>query len=237
MNKRVLIMTGASDIFRKNGIREGWGEDKSYYDVLDLTVPSKQRYAKKHNYDFLCLRSFGSDNKFGFKETQLGELRAIRAFENLEYYDVVAWIDADAIITNEDMSIEEFQIEEDVSFYASYDWMGKGSFSTGNFILQKTKYTQQFFDFFLQIAKQVDSEQTAFNAMYYQTNAKETMKVLECNFLNSFIAEIMETKSWATRNPISANCLWEEGNFLCHLGGIKNEERIDLLNTHFKKYI
>jgi hypothetical protein len=37
------------------------GSDQSMIDVLDLTLPSKQEYCKKHNYDLLALRSFAAD--------------------------------------------------------------------------------------------------------------------------------------------------------------------------------
>ncbi len=239
MSKRVLIMTGASDILRQNQI-PNWGEDGvSYYDVLDATNPSKIKYAKKHNYDFLCMRSFGSAPELQIKETEIGFLRTLAAFENLNKYDVVMWVDADAIITNQEMSIDKFPLEEDVTFYASYDWMGKGSFSTGNFIIQKTKHLSQFFHLFINIYKQINShEQDALNAMYYQTNANSTIKILECEYLNSFHEEIINTPTWSSgRNPISPHCFWKEGCFLSHLGGITNSERLNMLNSFYKEYL
>lgn len=236
MQKRVLVMTGATDLLIERGIFKD--PDNSYYDLLDLTTPSKERYARKHKYDFLCLRSFGTDTEFGFKDTQLGELRAIRAFQNLMSYDIVMWLDADAIVTNDEMSLDHFPIEEDVTFYASYDWMGKGSFSTGNFIIQKTKYIQQFFNLFLNVVRQCDQEQTAMNVMYYQTEARNTMKVLECNYLNAFHEEIMKTKTWSSgRAPLSPHCYWKKGDFLSHVGGIPNSERIELINRCYKEYL
>lgn len=235
MDKKVLVMTGASDILFERGIHKS--KDNSYYDLLDLTTPSKERYARKHKYDFLCLHSFGTDSVFGFKETEIGFLRSIRVFQNLQTYDVVMWLDADAIVTNEDLSLDLFPLEEDVTFYASYDWMGNSSFSTGNFIIQRTKYIKQFFDLFIQVAKHHNEEQVSLNIMYYQSNAKETMKILDCKFLNSFHEEIMKTRTWAGRQPISPNCHWKSGDFLCHVGGIRNDERIEFFNKHFKEYL
>ena len=62
MINRVLLITGTTDIVRNP-------EDLSMTEVFDLTLPSKQRYAKKHGYDLLSLRSFGEDkNKVFNKE-------------------------------------------------------------------------------------------------------------------------------------------------------------------------
>ena len=136
-NKRVLLLTGTTDILRSPN-----ETDNTMEEVFDLTLPSKQRYAKKYGYDLLSLRSFGSDKQNIFKDKHLGFLRALRAFEMLEHYNIVMWIDADSIITNDNFSINDFQIDENHSFYASWDWNNVGhSFSTGNFIIHKTKNT------------------------------------------------------------------------------------------------
>lgn len=228
MNKRVLILTGASDILYPN-------ESPSYVELSDKTLASKERYAKKHGYDIMTLRSFGSDFKFGFSDTNVGHLRAIRAFESLEYYDIVMWVDADAVITNENLAISEFPIQEDVIFYASYDWMGRGSFSTGNFILQRTNQINEFFNVFLQISKQTNDEQHAFNIMYAQTPLRSIMRVLDWGYLNAVPSQVMESSCWRDRQRISYS--WKPGDFLAHLTGITIPDRFDILEKHFKEYL
>lgn len=232
MHKRVLIMTGASDI--QNPLKiEG---DVSHYDLLNITTPSKERYARKHNYDFLCMRSFGGEETaFGFKDTQIGFLRAIRAFQNLQTYDIVVWLDSDAIITNEEMSLDQFPLQEDMAFYASYDWMGRGTFSTGNFILQKTNKINEFFNAFYGVSRQTNDEQHTLNVMYNQTEFRSIMSVLEWQYLNSVPEFVMGTDAWKGRQPIFYS--WKEGDFLAHLTGIPNKNRIKILNENFKQYL
>jgi hypothetical protein len=230
MKNRVLIITGASSINRPPE-----ETDNTIEEVLDATLPSKQRYAKKHGYDLLSIRSFGIDKKYGFKDTEIGFLRAVRAFEMLEYYDTVMWIDADSIITNDNYTIEDFQLNEDCTFYASYDWIGRSTFSTGNFIIHNTKQTNEFLNMFYAVAKQFPTEQDALNAIHHGTNLNSAIKVLEHNFLNAVPSAIMDTTCWTGRRPIFAP--WNENAFLAHLTGVSNRNRIEILNKHLNKYL
>ena len=151
MNKRVLIITGTTDMGK--GLLPGWpsAEDRTMEDVFDLTLPSKQRYCKKHGYDLLSLRSFGTDKKNRFKDNDIGALRVLRTIEISEYYDVVMWIDADSIITNDNLTIEDFPLDDNCCFYASWDWNGKSSMSTGNFIIKPNKHLEYFETIFCKI--------------------------------------------------------------------------------------
>ena len=225
-------MTGASDIAPHLKIEN----DFDYHDLLDVTTPSKERYAKKHNYDFLCIRSFGGgETAFGFREDQIGFLRAIRAFQNLQFYDVVVWLDSDAIVTNQEMSLDDFPIEDDVIFYASYDWMGPNTFSTGNFILQKTNKINDFFGMFHSISQRTNDEQHSLNIMYNQTEFRNVMRSLDWRYLNAVPEQVMYTDAWKERNKISY--CWKPGDFLTHITGITNKDRINILNTNFKQYL
>ena len=75
------------------------GCDKSMYDVLDLTIPSKQKYAAKHGYDFMSVRSFPGDAECGLEERHIGFQRTVLAFKLLRHYESVMWVDADSVIT------------------------------------------------------------------------------------------------------------------------------------------
>lgn len=233
MNKRVLILTGTTN-------DPSNANDNKMEEVFDLTLPSKQRYCKKHGYDLLALRSFRNGDVYGFKDTDIGFLKATRTFEMLQYYDLVAWIDADSIITN-DISMNDFPIEEK-SFCASYDWAWKESFSTGNFIIQRTSESNQLFDAFLQIGKQCSGrlmqEQEVLNYIQKNTPLKSTMKSLEHKFLNAVPSFITETPTWkADNNRTGIVSPWNEDCFLAHLTGCTNHDRINLLHNKFANYL
>lgn len=236
MNKSVLILTGTSNIKR-----DANETDNTMEEVFDLTLPSKQRYAKKHGYDILAMRSFWPDKNKIFDNKQIGFLRAFCAFDMLLNYDIVMWIDADAVITNNEYKIQDFKLDDQHSLYVSYDWTGMNSFSTGNFILQKTKYLEEFYKIFIDIGKQVyegnhwGEEQTTFNHLYKATEFKNTIKILEHDYLNAVPVQVMESEFWSNRPPI--RWPWNENSFLAHITAVSNKQRINILETTFDKYI
>lgn len=236
MNKKILVLTGTTDI-----LRSPTETDSTMEEVYDLTLSSKERYAKKHGYDLLSLRSFGSDFTNTFKPTHLGFLRALRSFEMLQNYDIVMWIDADTIITNLDYSISDFCIDENHSLYASWDWSGKNTISMGNFILQKTSSIHELFSHFMQIGKQIaddniwGEEQTTINTIYKNYPIGKTIKILEHKFLGSIPNKKMFNGIWDGRPETPFP--WTPESFLVHLTGIPNRNRIDVAKTTFKDYL
>jgi hypothetical protein len=232
MSDRVLVITGTTDMFRSPT-----ETDNTMEEVYNLTLPSKLKYAQQHGYDILSLRSFGTDNKFGFKDMDIGFLRTLRCFEMLEYYDTVMWLDADAIITNQNYTIDKFQVNSTHSFYASLDWMETNTFSTGNFIIHKGESYKELFSVFIQVAKYVIEqniwgwEQTTMNIIYQSSNYKNNIKVLDRKYLNS-VPDFMNWES--DRNIVEP---WTPDSFLAHLTGTPNYQRINALKTKLKDYL
>ena len=237
MNKRVLILTGTTDILRNPN-----ETDFTMEEVFDLTLPSKVNYAKKHGYDILALRSFGTDQNNVFTHTDLGFLRVLKTFDMLKHYDIVMWVDADSIITNDNFSIDDFQLDDDHCFYASWDWTGKSSFSTGNFIIKNAPSTEQMFKAFLSVGKYVkDSkqwgwEQTTMNMILNSTSLGKHIKLLDHKYLNSIPGKNILGSIWSSDRP-EPKFPWSNESFLVHLTGISNTERINLIKTHFSRFI
>ena len=235
MNKKVLVITGTTDI-----LRTAEETDNTMEEVFELTLPSKQRYTKKHGYDLLALRSFGEDKQGTFNPRHLGFLRALRTFEMLQYYDTVMWIDADALITNDNYKIEDF-VDETSLFSVSWDWVGKHTFSTGNFVIKNENNITDFFNMFLLVGKTViennqwGEEQTTFNLINQNTSFQNNIKILEHRYLNAVPSREMYGDIWnGRRTPIAP---WTPEAFLVHITGIPNKNRIEILNTHFKNYL
>ncbi len=239
-NKRVLVLTGTSDVVRETqgeSNQDLW-KDRLYEEVFELTLPSKIRYAKKHGYDLMCLRSFGSEPSTGFKDTNIGLLRALRSFEMLRYYDAVMWIDADAIITNESYSLRDFGVDDHHCLYASYDWEWKHSFSTGNFIIVKNPNCENLFRAFLHYGKNytegIGEEQKTLNFIHQNTPLGAVVKILDHCFLNG-VPDFMPNIAWKTTRKII--CPWDKSCFLAHLTGETNANRIWTLKNPLKEYL
>lgn len=245
-DKKVLILTGAEDYTNVNS-------EDSYLSVLELTLKSKKEYAKKHNYDLAVLNSLGKDEKnlLERNNNHSGFLRVLRAFEKLKNYDIVMWIDADALITNQNISIFDFGINDDQFLYASWDWMNDNKpyhnisgyshfFSAGNFIFNKTKNIDNFINLFCTNAKYFQEEQMLLNLIYYKTQFNSNIKILDHKFLNGVPKEVFEYEEWINiikRTDFTLPTPWSSNFFLSHVCGIKNKNRIDLIKKYYKDYI
>jgi hypothetical protein len=232
MSNKVLVITGTTDI-----ITDHTSGELPFQVVANTTFSSKLNYANKHGYDFLSLNGFGTDKSGKYNPTQIGYLRILRVFNNIENYDYIMWIDADALVTNPNMTIEDFQIDDSI-FYCSYDWSGYYSLNTGNFILKNTPQTKLFIDAFYEISKNYDmpEEQATINAMYSIPNLKPAIKVLEHKFLNAVPSvDIVKKDIWG--NKPSPPFPWKPDDFLVHATGLPNSERVRIFNECFKNYI
>lgn len=236
MNNRVLIVTGTTDILRSD-----IETDARMQEVFDMTLQSKIRYSKSHQYDLITLRSLGSDPTGTFGEKDLGFLRVIRCFQYLNFYECIMWIDADALITNYNYRIEDFELENEVCLYTSWDWNGRNSLNSGNFIIKKNNHINDFINAFMAIGKQVmerniwGGEQTTFNHMKSLPEFKNNIKILEHKYLNSAPSREMYSKAWEGRNDIPYP--WSKDSFLVHLTGVSNNDRLRILKENFKEYI
>lgn len=244
--KKVLIITGYTDIARDYN-------DASHEELFELTLPSKQKYAKKQGYDLLTMRSFGDGSPYGLTKNysptisnlyreHIGFLRAIIAFEMLFIYETVFWIDADSIITNHDYDLNSFGVNAKKTLYASYDWEWKNSFSAGNFILHRTPVWREFFGLFLNLAihqfkDHPAQEQATLNFIHKNTNMSETIQVLDHKYLGAVPKELENTNTWISSKRPKINWPWDKTCFLSHVAGLPNNERIKVIKNNFSEYI
>ena len=245
-NKKVLILTGCQDDLKN-------GYDGSYHELLSLTLKSKIDYAQKYNYDFLILRSFKEDkeNILKRKDNYNGFLRILEIFKLLNHYDIVMWLDADALITNSDISIDQFGINEDQFLYVSWDWMNKNVsyqsisgythyFSVGNFIFNKTPLLENFIKCFCDNAYYFAEEQMLMNTIYSETEFKKNISILDHSFLNGvpeFVYDYDEWKDLKNRTDYSIENPWKKNYFLAHICGLNNKNRIKSIKQNFKEFI
>lgn len=243
-NKQVLVVTGTTDRWR--GVLSGHGDpnDARMEEVFDLTLPSKQRYCKKHGYSLLSLRSFGSGKRHGWNDDDVAALRIAIPIDMLEYYDIIMWIDADSIITNDNMGISEFPLSSDPDdlfcFYASWDWPGPHSLSTGNFIIQQNRSLYDFIDFFTQIRGNFPNEQEAINSIFRDSGTLlhsgriggcNLVKALDYRFLGS-----VPSPTWSGGTPQNGS-QWTKDSFLAHCTYGTNKQRIEIINSQFVEYL
>jgi len=237
--KNTLLLTGYTDSYRD--IFDPNHKDDTIESVFDATLPSKLSYVKKHNYDIMCVRNFEGasgvekNESFNNPTRDLGFARIAKTFQMLQFYDIVMWIDADSLITNQESSIENIIGDANQPFIASHDWSTKNYISTGNFIIQKTDGIQDFANAFYGIASNFPEEQSTVNWIYSNMNQSKHIKVVDHKYLNSVPSREMYSESWRGRKHIISN--WKEGSFLLHLTGVDNKTRNRILKDYFGKFL
>lgn len=237
--KRILLITGSNDLNKEKFDPEK-KDTSTYEEICEMTLPSKQRYAKKHGYDLIHIRNFGTDPNGTIKDNETWHFRVYRSFLLLNDYDLVMWLDADALITNCEMPIENFGIDENFTFFASYAWPWKRSFSTGNFILKKTNKANDLFKTYYEILRNFEHEQATLNYIHQNNynNLGNVFKILEHKYFDSIPStEMYESVGvdWGNRPKIKYP--WDKNSFLVHLSGVWNKNRIDIAKKYFSQYL
>lgn len=224
---RSLIVTGATE---------------NMFPVLDLTLESKQKYARRHGYDFLVKRCWKGVAKYHlaqYEETMfrhiLGFLRVLVCFEQLKDYDAVMWLDGDSVVTNSDITMEEITGHSDSCFYVSMDWaVGVQTFSTGNFIVKRHAKTQELYEQFLETSKKIIGnemqEQITLNIIHSSyPHLRDCFQIVHRKYLQSVPQVQEKTATWRGRPAIQEP--WNPDCFIAHLTGITQQERIQILTN------
>jgi hypothetical protein len=240
---RVLVLTGMTD-----NTDVVLNEPVKMTPVYNATLASKEMYARSHGYDFMSLRSFGTDehNLLGHVENKVvdettirgtGLLRVLRTFQMVNFYDYVMWIDGDSLITNKNYSIEDFGMTDDEVFCASYDWEWDKSFSTGNFIIKNNKRFNEFANIFCALAKNYNfpHEQAILNYMSKINSIGCLFRILEHKYLGAAPSTEMYFELCNVNRKVPHP--WNSDSFLIHLTGVCNQSRLNILETHFKSFI
>ena len=200
----------------KTLVLTAWTDDM--HAVAEITSATKREYAHKHQYDYyghLLERKPGEYPAWGKLGLVLKLLRTV---------DRLLWIDADAFITNDEISLE--QIPQIDGLTASRDWGPDASlfdFSSAGMIL-----TQKAIPLLELAARKT---QWANRPLWDQNALREAARdfrhlihVLPRRTLNA-VPQVLHP--WAMEP-------WQAGDFICHLTCKTNEERKSFLDSFFK---
>ncbi|CAG8563029.1 11169_t:CDS:2, partial [Racocetra fulgida] len=79
--------------------------DTCMYSVIDDVTDNKRRYAKKHGYSFVARSKEFTQQIYKKRRDVWGKIDIIEKL--LPYYDWILWLDMDAVIANQDITIEQ----------------------------------------------------------------------------------------------------------------------------------
>lgn len=214
----------------------GFDDNRGYKETGMLSAPNKARYAYKHKYDFICKRNYD-----GF-DRPISWFKIKHILEILHNYDYIFWSDADCVITNYDIKIEDIittsidrpnkiyvspiaepiEIElpnlEEENYFIAYD---NYSPCMGNFIIKNCKWS---FDFFTEIYNQTQfmndpiwDNRGQDHLFYNNPKLMSKVKFLPKRMINSMTPD------------------WEAKDFLIHFPATEMPRRVNLINHYLSK--
>lgn len=165
------------------------------------TSINKKLYCDAHGYDFIEETNI-LDNTRAFYWDKLKVIQ-----KNINNYDWLSWIDADAAITNFDIKIEDY-IDPNYDIIISRQIVNGDLLNTGVFLIKNSKWTNNFLEKWYsqeQFAYIPYHEQSAFIHLYdTEEDTRKHTKVIKQKGFNSFPS------------------IWSKDDFIVHFAGISN---------------
>jgi len=189
------------------------------------TISINNEYAKKHWYDFI-VHKWEIENKSKKKFITWDKIDIIKKY--LNYYEYIFWIDADAMIMNHDIKIEQFITDKNLIICSdnSNSWK-TDTLNAWTFILKNSIYSEQFLNKLFEIwdkeclLDKFPAEQWVIVYIYQNNllNIKDNITVYPETTFNS-------------SNP--AHLLYKEGQFILHMMSTDNNIRSEYFKKHYE---
>lgn len=213
--------------------------DHNYDEIADISMPNREKYAKKHGYTFHVYKF----NKLvpEQRSPHWGRVLAIEQF--LPSYDWIFYCDTDAIILNDTMKIED-QIDDKYDIIAG-PMPHEGHLSTAGLIIKNSPWVMNFLKVWYSQTHFIDhpyfataesdhgATSTDGGGMFFEQSAFE--------FLYDTNAEIRGKIKRIPRkffNAIASSAyMYNRGDFLIHFPGIPKQDKLNLMKTWIRKTI
>jgi len=204
---------------------------KEYRELVSLGVENKHAYCRQHGYDYIyCEETLDPSRHPAWSKILL----VLKAFENSTYQWVV-WLDADTLIMNQDIPLEDL-IDERYHFIISKSSNGHESskdwnrINSGVFFIKNCDWSRQFLTQAYAHTEFLSPpwsylpfhEQSALIAELKKPEFLVHSKIVPQRFFNSFPIETMSR----------LEATYQSGDFLIHFAA----KRGDFLARLFEKY-
>ena len=114
---------------------------RNFDGILDLTWQNKQDYANKHGYFLFD----GSDHMDPSRPPAWSKIKAVKYLLDYEHCDWVMWTDADTVIMNSEVRIDDFLPADSTKDMLVGSDKG-GGYNSGVFLFRNTEWSKQFLD-------------------------------------------------------------------------------------------
>lgn len=196
----------------------------NWKEIADITVPVMQSYSEKHGY--AC-----SVNWVDKYDKYDGLYKLSQIMEICSDGDIAIVCDADILITNFNVKIEDF-IKDGKDFYVAKGW------NMGVFIVRITPASIKLINhlFFWIKDGRFNCEQDAFEfymQMYLLSDATDIIQTVPHPSINSYLPHLYpEIKEEKTEQQGK----WAKGHFCLHVPGLDLQKRLEILKE-YSQYI
>jgi len=193
---------------------------QNFKPLIDISKPIHEAYCERHGYSFHLkeVPEYGVYN---------GLDKLSQIMEVCSDGDIAMVCDADALVTNLNVKIEDF-IKEGKDFYVAQGW------NMGVFIVRITTASIKLINhlFFWIKNDRFNCEQDAFEfymQMYLLSDATDIILTVKHPCFNSFLPELYLDIKEERRYLPSA---WEPSHFALHVPALSIEKRIEVLKEY-----
>lgn len=114
---------------------------RNFDGILDLTWPNKEAYAKKYGYHLVD----GSRHIDTSRPPAWSKIKAVKHLLDNEHCDWVMWTDADTVIMNSEVRIQDF-LPADTTKHMLVGSDKGGGYNSGVFVFRNSDWSKHFLD-------------------------------------------------------------------------------------------
>lgn len=201
--------------------------DENYAEMASVTIPSVQRYCRRHNYQLYYEPDLNPREADACKIRIFRDLYASGQFTG---EDLFFWIDTDALVMNSAVALEGIRERHmgDAHYMVGYDPNG---INTGTWMARFTSHADHFLRVSWQLSLSMGfSDQPGLFQTSLQHPFKDWVKYIPGKVFNAMpYAEY--GWDWPHGPEINA---YESGDFICHFPSLEQSRRMQLLREYAK---
>jgi hypothetical protein len=186
--------------------------DKNFSSVGKLTAARMRRYAELQGYRFVEHRS----TLDGTRSAPWNKILAAQQALATARVKWVLWLDADAVVMNFDFRLESLIVDGADAIFAS-DFNGLNSSA---FLIRNCDWSKRFLETVYNLGD-ISYELDRFGLKWEQNTIKHV--------LNNFRGFAEHVAVQPERRMSASPGEYQPGDFILHLGGMPNEERLKIL--------
>ena len=192
-------------------------QGKNYQENVQLGVENKRAYCQQHGYDFIyCEDSLDTSRHPAWSKILL----ILKAFENPNYKWVV-WLDADTLIMNQDIPLEDL-VDEKYNLVIAKDFNGINS---GVIFMRNCEWSDQFLTqayTHTEFLSHPCFEQLAISVELEKPEFDQHAKIVPQRLFNSYPIESVSR----------LNSTYQPGDFLIHFARHREGSLVNLFNKY-----